>query len=344
MSDFSLLITEWYRQNKRDLPWRDTNDPYFIWLSEIILQQTRVEQGFPYYEKFINNFPTVELLANSDEQKVLKLWQGLGYYSRARNLHTAAKQIVENHGGKFPTTYKEIKALKGIGDYTAAAVASFAYNLPHPVVDGNVFRVLSRFYDDETPIDTSKGKKLFTRYAEDLISKKEPGLFNQAIMELGALVCKPKNPDCEVCPISAACLSRQNNTFHLRPVKSKKTKVKEVYFYYLYTDQNKIPVEKRTKGIWQNMYQLPLIESDKKLSVKKLKEKVIEQYKTELIAVAPSDRYTHLLSHRKINAEFWKMEEINKKQVKFIAEEELQDYPFPRLITRFFEDKQKREK
>ena len=197
--DFSSLLIKWYKENKRDLPWRDTTDPYKIWLSEIILQQTRVDQGLSYYLKFIKNFPTIDKLANAKEEKILKLWQGLGYYSRARNLHFTAKHIVTNYNSKFPENYKEIIALKGIGEYTAAAISSFSYNMPYPVIDGNVYRVLARFFDISAPIDSTLGKKEFKALAEELIDKKNPAEYNQAIMEFGAIHCKPKQPNCEDC-------------------------------------------------------------------------------------------------------------------------------------------------
>ena len=209
MKSFSKKLLEWYNPTSRNLPWKQTNDAYKIWLSEIILQQTRVEQGTPYYLAFIKKYPTVKKLANAPLDDVLKLWEGLGYYSRARNLHVAAQQILEIHQGKFPETYAEIVALKGIGNYTAAAIASFAYNLPHAVVDGNVFRVLSRVFGIETPIDSTEGKKQFAQLAQQLLDKKKPSIHNQAIMDFGALVCKPQNPLCEQCPFRS-CWSMVN--------------------------------------------------------------------------------------------------------------------------------------
>ena len=225
MTDFNLLITNWYRQNKRDLPWRLTTDPYKIWLSEIILQQTRVDQGLSYYLKFVKEFPTIQALANASEQQVLALWQGLGYYSRARNLHFTAKTISNELNGKFPNSFTSLKKLKGIGDYTAAAIASFSYNEITPVVDGNVYRVLSRVFNIATPIDSSQGKKLFYELAGELISKENPGEFNQSIMEFGALWCKPQNPKCEDCPLQENCLAFENDTVKLLPVKDKKIKI-----------------------------------------------------------------------------------------------------------------------
>ena len=221
---FSSQIISWYLEFKRDLPWRNTTNPYNIWLSEIILQQTQVKQGLPYYEKFITHFPTVESLANADEEQVLKLWQGLGYYSRARNLHFAAKQIAES--GSFPTNYKAILELKGVGEYTAAAIASFAYKLPHAVVDGNVFRLLSRVYGVDIAINSTEGKKYFSKLANTLLDTKRPDTHNQAIMEFGAMMCKPKNPNCEQCPLSNECIAFNSNSIEAFPVKIKKNESK----------------------------------------------------------------------------------------------------------------------
>ena len=227
MNFFSSKIIKWYSLHKRELPWRYTKNPYKIWLSEIILQQTQVKQGLPYYQKFIKTFPSVSELANADEEQVLKLWQGLGYYSRARNLHFAAKQI--HHAGFFPNEYKDIIKLKGVGEYTAAAIASFAFKLPYAVVDGNVFRLLSRFYGINAPIDTYKGKKKISELAQTLLVKEEPDTHNQAIMEFGSQMCKPKQPNCNSCPLRDQCFAFANNTIHLLPVKKGKVKVKTVF-------------------------------------------------------------------------------------------------------------------
>ena len=207
MTDFSILIQAWYRQNKRDLPWRESKDAYKIWLSEIILQQTRVDQGLAYFEKFVHHYPTVFDLAAAPEDEVLNLWQGLGYYSRARNLHAAAQTVVNDFNGVFPADYKKILSLKGVGDYTASAISSIAFGLPHAVVDGNVYRVLARYLCNDTPIDSSKGKKDFKQIAQELLDEKHPGDHNQAVMELGALVCLPRNPQCEICPIRNTCMA-----------------------------------------------------------------------------------------------------------------------------------------
>lgn len=340
MHDFSLSIVNWYRQNKRELPWRSTQNPYFILLSEIILQQTRVQQGLPYYIKFVQLFPKIEDLAKAEEQLVLKTWQGLGYYSRARNLHHAAKTILKEFNGNFPKSYSEIKSLKGVGDYTAAAIASFSYNLPHAVVDGNVYRVLSRYFDESIAYDTSKGKKLFQSYADELLDKQNPAEHNQAIMEIGALICTPKNPLCEKCPLQDQCLALRNETILQRPVKSKKTKVEKIHFYYLFKDMKTIPLEKRTSGIWKNMYQLPLIESKEKLTLKELKEEVNRKFFIKIIEKQPLLSYKHQLSHRQITAQFWKITDLPQNDGIFevTKQNELENYPVPRLIDRFFED------
>ena len=339
MHDFSLLIRSWYRQNGRSLPWRETTNPYLIWLSEVILQQTRVDQGQSYYEKFVKHYPTVQDLAEASEEEVLNDWQGLGYYSRARNLHFAAHQIVDDFNGEFPDTYKEIKSLKGVGDYTAAAVASFAFNLPYAVVDGNVYRVLSRYFADATPIDAAHGKKLFAAYAQELLPKEEPASFNQAIMELGALVCRPKSPDCNNCPVQQNCSAYREGQVHAYPVKAKRTKVEVRYFHYFIASDHEVQIEKRNaKGIWQNMYQFPLLELKDQLSESALRKYISQNFEVELV-----DRiaeYKHILSHRKIYATFWRVDKKVTTQDNYttIAIEKIDDYPLPRLIHRFLEE------
>lgn len=339
MHDFSLSIRLWYRQNKRNLPWRETKNPYLIWLSEIILQQTRVAQGKSYYLKFVNRYPEIEDLANAEEQEVLNLWQGLGYYSRARNLHFASKQVIEEFGGEFPSTYKDIKQLKGVGDYTASAIASFAFDLPHAVVDGNVYRVLSRYYADETPIDSSQGQKLFKAYAQDLIGDEDPAEFNQAIMELGALVCTPKNPDCENCPLQKQCSAYLKSSQLDFPVKSKKTKVTNKYFNFFISSSNQLQIEKRKgKGIWQNMFQLPLIESDKPLTLDYVKNITKKKWNTK--TQNKITEYQHILSHQKIHASFWKVDSLITNESEYITVnlDEIRDYPLPRLIDKYLEE------
>lgn len=334
-SAFSLLIQNWYIENHRDLPWRNTDSPYFIWLSEVILQQTRVVQGLDYYHKFTRLFPTVHDLANASEQEILNTWQGLGYYSRARNLHKTAKHVDQQYNGVFPDSYKELLSLPGVGPYTAAAIASFAYNLPHAVVDGNVFRVLSRVFSVDTPIDSTKGKKEFSELADNLLDKTHPGRHNQAIMELGALVCSPKSPDCSSCPVEEICSARASGNQENFPVKEKKTKVRNRYFHFLLIEEkNKLVIQQRKgKDIWENMYQLPLIETpSSELNIEKSSFS------------EPVASYSHQLSHQKIHALFYKTPEIPKEVdvslCRWIEKEELNDLPLPRLIDRFFEEQE----
>jgi A/G-specific adenine glycosylase len=267
--EFSNSLINWYLQNKRDLPWRNTVNPYPIWLSEIMLQQTRVAQGLPYFMAFMEAFPTVFDLANAEEEQVLKLWQGLGYYSRARNLHATAKYIATELKGDFPPNYDQLLQLKGVGEYTAAAIASFAYNEPVAVVDGNVFRVLSRYFNVDSDISDGKTKKEFQNLAQQLLPKNNAALFNQAIMEFGALQCVPKNPNCENCIFSSSCAALQHKKVNTLPVKSKKTKVTNKYFNYLILKdvQGNFVVQKREgKGIWENLYEFPLIETEELVS------------------------------------------------------------------------------
>ena len=338
MADFNLSIKDWYRQNKRDLPWRHTKDPFRIWLSEIILQQTRVDQGLAYYHKFINSFDTVDDLAQADEQLVLNLWQGLGYYSRARNLHAAAKFIRQELNGTFPDNYKDLLKLKGVGQYTAAAIASFAFGEPVAVVDGNVFRVLSRYFDIDLPIDSNQGKNYFQQLAQELIDIKEPDIFNQAIMEFGALQCTPVNPDCGKCPLSDGCLALKNNTIRERPIKSKKTVVRDRFFHYLiFEELGKTILTQRTeKDIWQNLWQFPLIETSKADE-----DPDISQYiSTNTFTV--SGEITHILSHQRIKTKFYHFntfpENMDSEWV-MIPLDELEDYPLPRLIDRYLQER-----
>lgn len=336
MADFHLLITDWYRQNARELPWRNTKNPYFIWLSEIILQQTRVDQGRDYYHKFTQNYPKIEDLAKADEQQILKDWQGLGYYSRARNLHSTAKFIQQDLNGVFPSTFEEIRSLKGIGDYTAAAISSFAFDLPFAVVDGNVFRVLSRYFDIDLPIDSSKGKKYFQELAQELLNSKNPGIHNQAIMEIGSLVCKPAHPDCTNCPLNSTCLALKHNTIQDRPVKEKKTKVRDRFFSFLiFKEDNKVIMEKRKdKDVWQHLYQFPLIETSEKLNPKS------HDVFSGLKASKVSEELIHILSHQKIHARFYHFDGFPKDLQSTwitIQSTDFEELPLPRLIDRYLE-------
>ena len=331
MTDFTLLIDKWYRQNSRALPWRETKNPYLIWLSEIIMQQTRIEQGTSYYLKFVAAYPTIFDLAHASEDHVLNNWQGLGYYSRARNLHQSAKYVVDQLNGVFPQTYSEILSLKGVGTYTAAAIASFAYNERKAVVDGNVYRFLSRVFDISTPIDSTQGKKEFQALADELIQDADPCIHNQAMMEMGSLICKPK-PYCENCPVRVHCLSYQNKTISERPIKSKKTAVSDRYFHYLiYDSAGKTYLEKRTeKDIWQNLYQFPLIELENATA-----KPIIDG---ELRF--SSDWIKHILSHQRIHAQFHHISGTPKELDKGWMEIEraaIQEYPLPRIIDRYLE-------
>ena len=342
---FSNTLIYWYLQNSRDLPWRKTNNPYFIWLSEIMLQQTRVAQGLSYYLKFTEAFPTVFDLAKADESTVLKMWQGLGYYSRARNLHFTAKQIANEFNGEFPSTYKEIIKLKGIGDYTASAIASFAFDEPSAVVDGNVYRVLSRYFGIKTPINSSAGIKEFKELAQTLIDKENPANYNQAIMEFGAIQCKPKKPMCLFCPLSESCVALQKNLIEVLPVKGKKIKVRNRYFNFLVikTDDNKTILQMRKgKGIWQGLYQFPLIESDKNIDKNQLitSEEFINLFPDETtISLFNDKEIVHKLSHQHLHTQFWIIETTNLSEAK-IKWSAIDKYPVPVLIANFFEDYQ----
>lgn len=341
---FYKILINWYLDNKRDLPWRETSDPYSIWLSEIMLQQTRIAQGLPYYLAFIGAFPSVFDLAKASQDEVLKLWQGLGYYSRARNLHETAKFVAEELEGKFPDNYKDLLKLKGVGDYTASAISSFCYNEATPVVDGNVYRVLARYFDIETPINSSAGQKEFKLLAKEIMSLEDPATYNQAIMEFGALQCKPQNPLCETCPLSNSCLALRNNKIAVLPVKLKKAKLKKRYFNYLVflSEDNKTILEQRSgKGIWEGLYQFPLLESKLLIDAETvLKESEIfsekEQF-TPAISLYNEIPVIHKLSHQHIYTRFWIIEnaEIEKGAVSL---SKIQEYPVPVLIANFINE------
>ena len=341
--DFKNTLIDWYSKHKRDLPWRHTNDPYFIWLSEIILQQTQVKQGLPYYEAFTKQYPTIFDLANASEEAVLKLWQGLGYYSRARNLHTTAKHIAFDLKGEFPNNYKDLLRLKGVGDYTASAIASIAFNEVAAVVDGNVYRVLSRYYGIDTAINSTVGIKTFKALASDLIDQERPAIFNQAIMEFGARQCKPKNPDCTICPFNKSCVALEKNSVDTLPVKLKKTKVKAKFFNFLVCiDANKNTIiEKRIgKGIWQNLYQFPLIESKQSLSASEfhqlnLKDTFLKDSNFDFWLYNTEDKI-HKLSHQHLHTKFWIIE-TKQLPSTAIPYGELAKYPVPVLISEFIE-------
>ncbi len=336
-------LINWFASNHRDLPWRHEPTPYQVWLSEVILQQTRVSQGMNYYLKFIEHWPTVIHLANASEEEVLKMWQGLGYYSRARNLHHCAQQVVAEYNGQFPANFEKLKQLKGIGDYTAAAIASIAFNLPYAVVDGNVYRVLARLYDIDTPINNNEGQKLFVRLADEILNRKQPGLHNQAMMEFGALHCTPKNPNCLLCPLQTQCLALAHQTVMQRPVKLQKVKVTTRYFNYLVIrTEDSVYLHKRSgNDIWRNLYDFPCIESEQSLSVE---EVVATEQFQQLIGNKPftivkvSPIFTHKLTHRTIQAQFIeiklekKLLQIETKDLFLVRKKELGNYPIPRLI------------
>ena len=346
MNNFDLSILKWYRQNKRILPWRNTNNPYFIWLSEIILQQTRVDQGMNYYLKFIKNFPTIQHLANADEQTILSNWQGLGYYSRARNLHATAKEITSKHNGNFPNKYEGILKLKGIGPYTAAAISSFSFNLVHPVVDGNVFRVLTRIFDIDTPIDTSEGIKLINKIAHQLIPSENPGEYNQAIMEFGAIHCTPSQPNCDNCIFSNQCKAKINQTILQRPIKSKKIVVKKRYFHYLeISNKEEIILHKRTEeDIWKHLFQFPLMEKTQNDDLQLIKVQLEKKFNQHIPTIPTAQK--HVLSHQHIFTYFWKiklnnniLETLNKTDTFIVVNKnEINKYPLPRVITKYLEN------
>lgn len=336
----SNLLCAWYLDHKRDLPWRETQNPYHIWISEIILQQTRVQQGLDYYNRFISRFPNVESLAEAPTDEVLKYWQGLGYYSRARNLHTAAKQVMGDFGGVFPTTYPDVLSLKGVGDYTAAAIVSFAYGLPHAVLDGNVYRVLSRLFALDTPIDTTKGKKEFTLLANELLDPANAATHNQAMMELGALQCVPVSPKCEECPLMEHCLAYAEGRVDELPVKQGKTKVRDRWFNYFYieTDEDTFIHQRGEKDIWEGLYQFPLIETDRAMSLDELmatpmfKELFGEVEQMEASCVLERK---HVLSHQRIHTVFYRFRMASgfEPGLPFlrIPRATLDDYPVSRL-------------
>ena len=340
---FSNSLIQWYLNNKRDLPWRNTQNPYLIWLSEIMLQQTRVAQGLPYYLAFTNAFPTVFDLANASEEQVLKLWQGLGYYSRARNLHKTAQYVASELKGEFPDNNRDLLKLKGIGDYTAAAIASFAYNEAVPVVDGNVFRVLSRYFDIETDISLATAKKEFAALAFELMPKNDPASFNQAIMEFGALQCVPKNPNCEICVFNSSCAALQKKKVQLLPFKSKKTKVSYRFFNYLVFEDDNLNtiIQKRDqKGIWHNLYEFPLVETESEVDFDEISGFISEKYSEEYSIISISDCNSkgqiHKLSHQHLNIKFWKVK-VKGILIYGINPKEVVSFPYPIVIFNFIQ-------
>ncbi len=347
VSPLSAELLAWYAVNRRELPWRETADAYRIWISEIILQQTRVAQGHEYYERFVSRYPHVRDLAAADDDEVMKLWQGLGYYSRARNLLVAARQVVEQFGGEFPTTYADIRSLKGVGDYTAAAIASFAYGLPHAVVDGNVYRVLSRIYGIDTPIDTTEGKHLFVALADELLDRKNPGGYNQALMEFGALHCVPRSPRCSECIFADRCAALATGRVEELPMKQGKTVVKPRYFNYLYVRYGGDTWVRRREGkdIWRNLYELPLIETDEPCDLMALQREEAwdKLFRGAGLVNVSVQTYAckHVLSHRIIHARFYIVEVEHQpeglQEYQPIPVERLGDYAVSRLTESFLE-------
>jgi len=349
IKNFSNIILEWYGLNGRDLPWRRSKDPYKIWLSEIILQQTQIIQGTSYYLKFVENYPTVKDLAKAEEQDVLLLWQGLGYYSRARNLHKTAKDILSDYQGKFPENYNELIKLKGVGDYTASAIASICFNHVSPAIDGNVFRVISRLFNISESINKTSGKKLIKDIANTLISDQNPGDFNQALMDFGSQQCKPVNPDCIKCIFKTDCKAFLAGTVDQLPVKTRKTNRTKEFFYYfiIHLDNKEILIKKRTKGIWTNLYEFPKLFSNTKLTDKQVVMRFIEKYAIEekVIINHSTSEYKHILSHKDLFIRFFRIEYKNSKGAEFlntenvvkILIEDLTKYPFPVVIKNYIE-------
>ena len=338
---FSNILALWYLKNKRDLPWRKTKDPYFIWLSEIILQQTKVSQGASYYLKFSQKFKNISSLAQANEEQILKLWQGLGYYSRARNLHFTAKHIINNLNGVFPDNYNELIKLKGIGDYTASAISSICFNKPHATVDGNVYRVLSRYFGIITPINSSKGIKEFKNLAQLLIDSKNPGTHNQALMEFGALVCKPKNPECENCPLNDSCFALQKQKVNSLPIKINKVIKRDRYFNYLIINKkNKYTLLEQRIGndIWKNLFEFPLFESNQEVGIKEImqSEKFLEIIKSEKYHLTKFNQQpiVHKLTHQNLYATFWLID-IDESIKNVVLWESINNFAIPTLIQNF---------
>lgn len=334
---FTETVLTWYETHKRDLPWRNISDPYRIWVSEIILQQTRIVQGYDYYMRFIKAFPTITALANATEDEVLKLWQGLGYYSRARNMHAAAKQIVEL--GHFPNTYKEILKLKGVGEYTAAAISSFAYHLPHAVVDGNVYRVLSRYFGIKTPIDTPQGKRMFAELASELLPANNVADYNQALMDFGATQCTPSAPQCEECPLNNSCSALQTNEISVLPVKQHKVKVRQRYFVFIKIKVNgNVWIQRRNRNdIWKGLYQFHLQEYDNSPSMLDIQEDAfIKSLAAKGVWHALKLGIKHVLTHQVIYADFYEctvpFHLPTPQGYISVSEDEMSRYAFPQLF------------
>ena len=343
--DFSGELVNWYNKNKRNLPWRDTSDAYIIWLSEVILQQTRVEQGLPYFCRFVEKYPNVSSFAAANEDEILKLWQGLGYYSRGRNMLKTARVVQEQYNGKFPELYDQLIKLKGIGEYTAAAIASFSANEAKAVVDGNVYRVIARYFGISEPINSSNGKKTFQNIADDLLNKKSPALHNQAIMEFGAMLCKPKNPACAICPVNNGCYALAHHMVAELPVKINKVKIKERFFnYFFYTDGESILMNKRDESdIWANMYDLPLVETASLLPLNELLAlpKTVALFGPDIKIPASISVKKHILTHQHLYVRFITLQQRPvkiKKSWDYIKIEKIKKLPLSKVIFIFLDN------
>ena len=347
---FRENLLNWFATNHRSLPWKGEKNPYLIWLSEIILQQTTVRQGLPYYERFVETYPTVKQLADAPQDEVMKLWEGLGYYSRAKNLHATAKHIAYNLNTSFPNTYDDILKLKGVGFYTAAAIASFAFDLPHAVLDGNVYRVLSRFFGIETPIDSTQGKKIFTELANEVLDEKRPADFNQAMMDFGATHCMPSNPNCKNCIFNTQCFAFLHKKTGELPIKSKKLIKRDRFFNYLIINQGEsVFIKKRLeKDIWQNLYDFPLIETDRLVeNLPSLDEIQNFRENTEggsLRFLKKSQPYKQVLTHQNIYAVFWEFEAyknflLKDDNILKVEKKNLSKFAFPKVVDIFFNKK-----
>ncbi|KGE14208.1 A/G-specific adenine glycosylase [Sphingobacterium deserti] len=317
---FALKLMNWYREHGRDLPWRNTQNPYIIWLSEIILQQTRVEQGLPYFHRFLEAFPIVTKFAAAEEEEILRLWQGLGYYSRARNMHKAAKMVVNDFDGIFPSSYTEVIRLSGVGDYTAAAISSFSSNEAKAVVDGNVYRVLSRYFGIDEPINGTKGKKVFAEIAADMLDMKDASTYNQAIMDFGALQCKPKKPDCEICVFNLECVAHREGIVDRLPVKLRGKASKNRYFHYFIVESdNQLLMSKRGEAdVWANLYEFPMLETEQDLTLEGLLKtaQFSEYFDEEASFVQLGNVTKHILSHQNIYARFYMLEDAKSLRIK----------------------------
>lgn len=343
---FSDKIVEWYQNNRRPLPWRETTNPYFIWLSEVILQQTRVNQGLPYYRLFIESYPTIADLASAAEQDVLRLWQGLGYYTRARNLHKCAKTIVTLYGGRFPKTSRELQALPGIGYYTAAAIASFAFGEVAAVVDGNVYRILSRIFGIEVPINSPEGKEVFSALAAELISKENPAAHNQAVMEFGATFCTATNPKCDACPFTGNCVAFNRRMIDVLPVKLRVRKSRKRYFFYLVVEkENSLLMKKREeKDIWHGLFDFVLVEKTRPVKAENLiREEEHRKWIQNATHIKVSKSYKHILTHQTIHCRFIQIQTgpsfmTAREDVAFYTPAQIARLPKPALITRFLQE------